>query len=143
MGSDRYQEVKALAHDVADLLRRLDPRGLKTKPNSYEPTVAGTLALAMLELDRIASEARIAPGPLPAFATDFLNRRLSRRLLERYRGRELPQEFERRLHDVLERLANGRLVDRDGPLERIGNLLAELESALLQRQGSVDRDPER
>jgi hypothetical protein len=143
VGSDRYQEVKAQAHDVGDLLRRLDPRSLRMKPNSYEPTVAGSLALAILELDRIASEARIEPGPLPAFARDFLNRRLSRRLLERYHGRELPAEFERRLHDVLERLANGRMVNRDGPLERIRNLLTELESALLQRQGSVGRDPER
>jgi hypothetical protein len=144
VGSDRYQEVDALAQTVSELLRRLDPGSLHLKPNSYEPTVAGSLALALLELDRIASAARIEPGPVPGFARDFLNRRLSRRLLERYHGRELPAEFERRLHAVIERLTNGRLVERAGPaLEQIHHLLTELESTLLQRHGSVDRDPDR
>jgi hypothetical protein len=98
----------------------------------------------MLELDRIASEARIEPRALPVFASDFMNRRLTKRLLERYRGVQLPIEFERRLNDVLRRLTSSRLADGNGPaLELIRRLLTELEPALLQRQGSVDRDPER
>lgn len=144
MGSDRYLEVDAHAQTVSELLRGLDPRSLQLKPNPYEPTVAGSIALALLELDRIASEARIDSGPVPGFARDFLNRRLSRRLLERYQGRELPTEFERRLRDVIERLTNGRLVASGGPaLEQLDHLLTELETALMQRQGSVDPDPDR
>lgn len=144
MERDRYKEVDALAQDVGELLRRLDPHSIQVKPNSYEPTVAESLALALVELDRIASGARIESGPLPTFARDFLNRRLSKRLLERYPGRELSAEFERRLYDVLERLANGRLVDKAGPaLEHIHHLLAELESALVQQRSSVDQDAER
>ena len=142
MGSDRYQEVDALAQTVNELLRRLDPRSLPLKPNPYEPTVAASLALALLELDRIASGAQSESGPLPGFARDFLNRRLSRRLLKRYHGRELPAEFERRLHTVIERLTNGRLVA--GPaLAEIDHLLTELESLLLQRHDAVDRNPDR
>lgn len=144
MASDRFQEVDALARDVRELLKRLDPQSLQLKPNSYEPTVAEFLALASLELDRIASEARAESGTLPTFASDFLNRRLSKRLLERYQGGELPSEFERRLNDVLQRLTQGRLSNGRGPaLARIHRLLTELEAALLQRQGPVDRDPER
>ena len=144
MGSDRYLEVVAHAQTVSELLRRLDPRSLLLKPNPYEPTIAGSIALALLELDRIASEVRIESGPLPGFARDFLNRRLSRRLLERYHGQELPAEFERRLHDVIERLTNRRLVEKAGPaLEQLHHLLIELEAALLQRHDSVDRNPER
>src|SRR5690348_7799793 len=43
MGSDRYGEVQALARDVQGLLRRLDPKSLQLKPNSYEPTVGESL----------------------------------------------------------------------------------------------------
>lgn len=144
VGRDRYQDVNALAQDVRELLRGLDPHSVQSKPNSYEPTIAESLALALLELDRITSEARIDSGLVPRFAIDFLNRRLSKRLLERYHGQELRTEFERRLHEVLERLANARLVDGPGAaLDRIHQLLAELESALLQRRNSDDRSPER
>ena len=143
MGSDRYQDVAAHAQTVSELLRGLDPRTLLLKPNPYEPTVAGSLALALLELDRIASQVRIEPWPLPVFARDFLNRRLSSRLLERYQGRELSAEFERRLHDVIKRLTDGRLVATAGPaLGQIHHLLTELELALLQGHRSVDRDPD-
>jgi hypothetical protein len=144
VGSDRYQEVIALAKDVRELLQRLDPKGLKAKPNPYEPTAAESVALALLQLDRITSEGRIESGKVPTFAADFLNRRLSRRLLDRYHGADLPAEFERRMTDSLQRLADNRDAGRTGPdLERIHRLLTELESALLQRQGSVDGKPER
>jgi hypothetical protein len=144
VGSDRYQDVIALADDVRELLHRLDPKGLKLKPNSYEPTAAESVALALLQLDRITSEARTESGMVPTFATDFLNRRLSRRLLDRYHGADLPAEFERRMTDSLQRLADNRSAGRTGPdLERIHHLLTELESALLQRQASVDRNRER
>jgi hypothetical protein len=144
VGSHGYEEVNALARDVRELLLQLDPKSLQLKPNSYEPTVAESVALALLELDRIASEARIEFGTLPMFASDFLNRRLSKRLLHRYHGADLSAEFERRLTDALQRLTNSRVADGSGPaIERIHRLLTDLESALLQRQGSVDRNPER
>jgi hypothetical protein len=144
VGSDPYVAVNALAKDVLDLLHRADPKGLKVKPNSYEPTAAESVAMALLHLDRITSEARIESGTLPTFATDFLNRRLSKRLLVRYHGADLPAEFERRLTNALERLADSRGTGRSRPaLERIHRLLTDLESALLQHQGLVDRNPER
>lgn len=131
MGSDTYQEVNVLARDVRELLLQLDPKGLQLKPNSYEPTLAESVALALLELDRIASEARFEFGTLPIFARDFLNRRLSKRLLDRYQGADLAAEFERRLTDALQRLTNRGAGDRSGPaLERIRCLLTDLESAL-------------
>ena len=127
MASGAREEVDNLGQDIGALLRRLDSAQLQHKPNSYEPTAAESLALALLELDRIASETRPQPGQLPSFASDFLNRKLTRRLLDRYRGRALAAEFERRLGDVLERLGDGP------PLDRVHRLLTELELALLQR----------
>jgi hypothetical protein len=144
VGSDRYPEVNALARDVRELLLQLDPKGLQLKPNSYEPTVAESVALALLELDRIGSEARNEFGTLPLFASDFLNRRLSKRLLDRYHGADLAAEFERRITGALQRLTKSGVGDRSAPaLERLHCLLTDLESALLQRQRSVDRNPER
>lgn len=144
MGSDSYQEVNDLAREVQELLLQLDRKGLQVKPNSYEPTVAESVALALLELDRIASEARFEFRTLPIFASDFLNRRLSKRLLDRYQGADLAAEFERRLTEALQRLTNSSAGGRSGhALERIHRLLTDLESALLQRQRSVDRKPER
>ena len=143
VGSDRYNQVEALARDVQDLLHRIGPESLQLKPNSYEPTVAESLALALLELDRITSEPRSELGAVPTFASDFLNRRLSKRLLDRYHGPDLSVEFERRLMDSLERLASNRGAGREGSaLERVHRLLSDLESALLQRQGSVDQNPD-
>jgi hypothetical protein len=134
MRSDLRQEVGVLARGVGKLLRGLDSASIRSKPNSYEPTLAEFLALAVLELDRIDSGARVESVPVPPFASDFLNRRLSRRLLERYQGLELAAEFERRLGRLLERFNKGRPVDATGPdLQHLHHLLAELESALVQR----------
>ena len=139
MGSDRYGEVQALARDVQGLLRRLDPKSLQLKPNSYEPTVGESLALALLGLDRIASDERVDLETAPTFATDYLNRRLSKRLLERYRGRDLPAEFERRLADVLRTLAKDGPARENAPaLAWIHRFLIDLESVLLQRPGAID-----
>jgi hypothetical protein len=141
---DRYKEVNSLAREVRELLLERDPKDFGLKPNSYEPTVAQSVALALLELDRIASEPRSRLEALPTFVSDFLNRHLSKRLLDRYSAADLPSEFDRRLTDVLRGLASSPLAGRDGAvLDRIHRLLCDLESALLLRQVPADRNPER
>jgi len=130
-----FEEVQGLAERVEELLRHVDRRALRLKPNSAEPTVAESLALSMLELDRIASEHRVESRGTPKFASDFLNRRLSRRLLERYPGLVLAAVFNRRLHEVLQLLASD---DGRQALGRLHSLLTDLEAALVQRPGAVD-----
>ena len=130
MASGVRDQVDTLGRDISRLLRGLDPSQLQLKPNSYEPTAAESLALALLELDRIGSDTRPQARQLPAFASDFLNRKLTKRLLDRYRGRALAAEFERRLDDVLGRIGEGT------GLNRVHDLLTDLELALLQRQST-------
>lgn len=133
---DRYQVIEAMAREVRGLLVSRNPKTLNIKPNPYEPTAAQSVALALLELDRLASEPLIDSDKVPPFASDFLKRRLSRRLLDRYNTAELAAELDRRLSSALERLANGSPAGaRDQGLERIHRLVADLHSALLQRTG--------
>lgn len=144
MLSDRHQALKSRAQGVKEVLVRLDPKVLLQKPNSFEPTIGESVARSLLELDRIAFQARVVSGTLPVFASDFLNRRLSRQLLLRYRGPELAAEFERRLDEVLRSINRGPAGDTAGhALDNLDRLLTELEATLVQRQGSVERSSKR
>lgn len=123
------QQVTRLAESVSQLLRRHDRASLAVRPNSYEPTLAESIAMALLELDRIAGPSET----LPPFASDFLNRRLAKRLLVRYPAEQLAVEFNRRLTGAFGRLRMpGADSGNRSDLERLNSLLLDLESALLQ-----------
>lgn len=127
------KRVGRLGQSVRALLLRQHPESLLARPNSYEPTVAESVAMVLLELDRIAAGSPTGAASLPPFASEFLNRRLARRLLARYPAAQLASEFERRLAHTFECLtsrpphgANG------GELTKVEGLLIELEATLLQ-----------
>lgn len=81
------------------------------------------MARALLELDRLTGE----PQSLPRFASEFLNRRLTKRLLERYSAAQLSSELERRIARALDLIYGNRQL-----LEPLRSILLDLESALLQ-----------
>jgi hypothetical protein len=116
----RSREVLELGTVIAGLMRDLDPGHLR------ERTTAEAVAAALLEMDRAATEPRLDVATLPSFASDFLSRRLIRRLLDRYPARELPAEFGRRFSAVVDRL--GKDDARD--LERLYLALSDLRTAL-------------
>lgn len=119
---DAYQEVAELGRSVRARLDKVDQKALALRPNSFEPTIAESIAMALLELERVEAEA------LPSFASEFLNRRLMRRLIERYPAGALTVELDRRLTVALNRMDRGN----GNALARLRSLLLDLESVLMR-----------
>lgn len=134
--AERYREIVDLGSDVVKLLLRLEPRRLELRLNPAEPTVGELIALALLELDRASSADRLGFAALPGFASDFLNRRLTARLLNRYPTAALAPEFDRRLQAALAAIGGTETSDQMRPVvEHLCRTLADLKLALLAPHG--------
>jgi hypothetical protein len=85
-----------------------------------------------MDLDLLSSRSRNARGLMPEFATEFMNKRLARRLTDRYKDRDLAAEFDRRFA-VAHTLVTEDLAELEPAFSRLRSRLGELEAALSSR----------
>ena len=127
--TDRYLELTAVQDGLRKVLPLIDRDRLGARARPDKPTVGELIALALLELDRLSSDRQVRTRALPTFANDFLNRRLARRLMDRYSVQDLAAEFDRRFATALKAISQATGDDGLDPvLERLRATLAELES---------------
>lgn len=125
----RRAALQALHEGVRNCLLQIEPKRLAYRRSPNAPTVGEMIGLLLMDLDLLSSRSQDARGILPEFATDFMNKRLARRLTERYKDRDLAAEFDRRFA-VAQNLVSEDRIELEPTLARIGSRLGELEAAL-------------
>ena len=131
MQIDRNEDLTEVHTGVVQILAALEAGTAVWRHGPDPATVRELIASMLLDLDSISARADVGRYPLPAFATDFISRRLARRLAARYTGRDLGTEFDRRFaaaHRAAIERRNGEWL---GPaIDRLRWSLNELRAAL-------------
>jgi hypothetical protein len=94
--ADRNKDLLEVHNGVVQILTALETGTDVWRQSPDRATVRELIASMLLDLDSISARAEVGRYPLPAFATDFISRRLARKLAARYTGRDLGTEFDRR-----------------------------------------------
>jgi len=121
--------LEALHKGIRKCLLQIEPQRLAWQRTSNAPTVGELIGLLLMDLDLLSSPSAKGLGFLPEFATEFINKRLARRLIQRYKDRDLAAEFDRRFA-VAQSLVTQDPAELESALGRIGSRLGELEAAL-------------
>jgi len=121
--------LEALHKGIRQCLLQIEPQRLAWRRTANAPTVGELIGLLLMDLDLLSSPAPDGRGFLPEFATEFINKRLARKLIERYKDRDLAAEFDRRFA-VAQSLVTQDRAELESALGRIGSRLVELEAAL-------------
>ena len=129
METDRRAALEALHEGIRECLVQIEPRRLAWRRSPTAPTVGELIGLLLMDLDLLSSRSQNGRGLLPEFATEFMNKRLARRLTERYKDRDLAAEFDRRFATAKNLVSEDR-AELEPALARIGSRLGELEAAL-------------
>ncbi|TMB93266.1 MAG: hypothetical protein E6J40_15430 [Chloroflexi bacterium] len=117
-------------------LLQIEPERLAWRRTAKAATVGELIGLLLMDLDLLSSPSANGLGFLPEFAMEFINKRLARRLIERYKDGDLAAEFDRRFA-VARSLVTQDRAELESALGRIGSRLGELEAAL----SSAGEDP--
>jgi len=126
--TDFNASLEALHKGIQTCLQQIEPQRLAWRRTPNQPTVGELIGLLLMDLDLLSSPSD-GHGLLPEFATEFINKRLARRLIERYRERDLAAEFDRRFA-VARSLITQNRAELESALGRIGSRLEELQAAL-------------
>jgi|SRR5437879_10052230 len=129
MQTDRRAALEALHGGIRECLLQVEPKRLAWRRTPNAPTVAEFIGLLLMDLDLLSSRPQNGRGFLPDFAMEFVNKRLARRLTERYKDRDLLAEFDRRF-DAAQHLVTENRPELEAALGRLGSRLRELEAAL-------------
>lgn len=129
--TDPNKDLTEVHKGVVQILTALEAGTVVWRQGPDRATVRELIASMLLDLDSISARAEVGRYSLPAFATDFISRRLTRRLAARYTGRDLGTEFDRRFaaaHRAATERRNGEWL---GPaIDRLQLSLNELRAAL-------------
>ena len=128
MQTDRRAAIEALQKDACECLPRAHSGRLAWRRSSTSPTVGELIGLLLMDLDLLGSQRGSGWGSPPEYATEFMNKRLARRLANRYRGRDLVAEFDRRFAAAIR-------PDSDG--EEVAPVLARMRASLDELQASL------
>ena len=96
MQTGRRSALEALHERIRTCLLGVEPKVLTWRSSPNAPTVAELVGLLLMDLDLLSSHSPKDQACLPEFATEFMNKRLARRLAERYKDRDLVAEIDRR-----------------------------------------------
>ena len=129
MQTDARAVLEALHKGIRKCLLQVEPQRLACQRNANAPTVGELIGLLLMDLDLLSSPSANGRGFLPEFATEFIDKRLARRLIDRYKDRDLTAEFDRRFA-VAQGLVTQDRAELESALGRIGSRLRELEAAL-------------
>jgi hypothetical protein len=127
--TDRRAAREALRKGVRNCVLHIEPKRLAFRRSPNAPTVGEIIGLLLMDLDLLSSRSQDARGIMPEFATAFMNKRLARRLIERYGDRDLAAEFDRRFA-VAQNVVTEDLIEFEPTLARIGLRLRELQATL-------------
>lgn len=127
--TDRRAALEALHKGVRDCLPRVEPTRLAWRRSRNSPTVAELIGLLLMDLDLLSSRPLSDRDSLPEFATEFMNKRLARRLAERHRYRDLAVEFDRRFA-AAKNLVTADQAEFAPILGRLRSRLEELDATL-------------
>ena len=126
--------LEILHEDVRQAVSMVQPERLTWRPVAKGPTVAELMGLLLLDLDGLSSGPQNGRYPLPPFATEYMNKRLARRLTDRYPLQDLQAEFDRRFAAARDAVVEGRDGDAlETVVERMDVRLTEIRSALRSR----------
>ena len=111
------------------LLSRIDARvfGLR---GAEGLTVGELLGLILIDLDRLSSREAVAEEAPADFAVEYMDRRLARRLAEKYSFEAVGQEIDRRFASAIAGGDGARDPALRPLLARLEHRLAELTAAL-------------
>lgn len=129
MQTDFQAALEALHKGTRKCLLQIEAQRLVWRRTPNAPTVGELIGLLLMDLDLPSSPSANGLGFLPEFATEFINKRLARRLIERYKDRDLAAEFDRRFA-VAQSLVTQNRAELESALGRIESRLGELEAAL-------------
>ena len=92
MQTERRAALEALHERIRSCLVDVEPKVLSWRSSPGAPTVAELVGLLLMDLDLLSSHSSRDQAFLPEFATEFMNKRLARRLSERYKDRDLVED---------------------------------------------------
>ena len=125
MQTERRAALEALHERIRRCLVDVEPKVL-TRRSSPIAELVGRL---LMDLDLLSSHSPKDQACLPEFATEFMNKRLARRLAERYKDRDLVAEIDRRFA-IAQSVAGEDRAELEPVMGRIRSRLKELEAAL-------------
>jgi hypothetical protein len=132
--ADRRDELEALQEGVQAILALMEPDCLAWRPAPSGSTAGEIVGLMLLDLDQLSSRPQTGRYPLPGFATEFIHKRLARRLADRYLVSGLEGEFDRRFAAARNVLIGGAGAEGLDPiLERLKVRVTDLKAALTSR----------
>ena|SRR5437660_752343 len=129
MQTDFRAVLETLHKGIRKCLLQIEPERLAWRRTANAATVGELIGLLLMDLDLLSSPSTNGLGFLPEFAMEFINKRLARRLIERYKDGDLAAEFDRRF-TVARSLVTQDRAELESALGRIGSRLGELEAAL-------------
>ena len=129
MQTGRRSALEALHERIRTCLLGVEPKVLTWRSSPNAPTVAELVGLLLMDLDLLSSHSPREQAFLPEFATEFMNKRLARRLTERYKDRDLVGEFDRRFA-IAQSMTGKDRAELEPAIGRIRSRLKELEAVL-------------
>lgn len=125
----RSAALGVLRYEVRACLERLDGVGLSLRHGPSGLQVGELIGLLLMDLDLLSSRPASGRSRPPEFASEFMDKRLARRLAERYKDRDLAAEVDRRFV-VAQRFADQGGPEREPVLARIRSRSEALRSAV-------------